>query len=163
MRRLSSVIVPIFKLTAIALGVIGTGLAFLGLEQPNLSRVILFFAGFAALAFHTRHWKSVYLSEGPGGRLHVSGILVALTLPLADIARVEIVNARRIRLRLRRRTAIGRRIEFVPRWLGRQTPEIARELAHRVHASRKRQIRNRIPARGPKPRPSSNGPVRRAA
>lgn len=154
MRRLSSVIVPIFKLMAIAMGVFGTVLAFLGFEQPNLIRIIIFFIGCAVLTLHTRQWKSVYLHDR---LLYVSGIGGGITIPLTEIARIEIVNARRVRLQLRNHTAFGRWIVFVPRWFGHKTPEIASELAQLVNREKPR-----LPARRPKARPSK-GPLRRSA
>ncbi len=136
-RRLSSVIVPIFKLMAFAMGIFGTVLAFLGFEQPNLSRIIFFFIGCAVLTLHTRQWKNVYLQDG---LLYVSGVGRGITVPLTEIARVEIVNARRVRLQLRNRTAFGRQIVFVPRWFGHKTPEIASELAHLVNRAKSRAV-----------------------
>ena len=133
MLRLSSILVPLIKLTPVFLALCAAITLLEGTDEYSVSRAGLLLASGLVLLIVVRRWKSVFLR---GNRLYIAGLRTTIEVPLRDVAAIEIVGARRIALRFRRPTPFGPEIYFIGRLLGFRTPAIAHELAYLVRRAR---------------------------
>lgn len=129
-RRLSSILVPGFKLILLVVVAVG-GFSFIR-ALPNVDIIaFLFFAAWCAIWYGgTFHWKSVYLE---GDFLSVSNYLKKIRVPLSNVDLVESSSSwgpspSTIKLYLKSPSYFGERIVFVPRLGGFAAGEMADEL-----------------------------------
>lgn len=120
-RRLSSLLVPLYKLTfffVLASSIFSLLINFRNFSAPGL----LFVSAWLIFLYFTVHrWKSVYLN---GGVLLVSNYLKTVEVPISDIVKVEGSSfwgwqPQTVTLKLKSTSLFGDEIIFVPNggWL----------------------------------------------
>jgi len=137
-RRLSSILVPIYKLTFIlvlAYGLFLTLYDFSKIGKLGLLFLLAFCGIWYLLVFD---WKTVYLK---GGRLSVSNFRKKIEIPLSDVDVVEAsswwgLRPRTITIYLKSPSEFGKRIVFVPRLGGLEASEMTEELRQLIAAHR---------------------------
>ena len=129
-RRLSSILVPIYKLIPILIWssvVYWLFRDFRNIAEPGL--IFLFFVG-VIWHFVTLRWKSVYLQERD---LIVSNFIRRIVIPINQIESIEPSSfwgwqPQTIKLVLKNESDFGSEIIYVPRWLGLHAKPFAEEL-----------------------------------
>jgi hypothetical protein len=133
-RRLSSILVPIYKL--IFIFVSAEAIYWLFQDFSNVTKsgfiFLLVFCGVWYLL--TFRWKSVYLK---GNSLLVSNYLKTIDIPFAGIETVEASSfwgrqPQTITLTLKTKSAFGNKIIYVPRGLGLHAKPFADELRQMI-------------------------------
>jgi len=137
-RRLSSILVPIYKLTLIVVVAYSLFLTFYDFSKVGKLGLLLLVGFCGVWYFLTFDWKSVYLSEG---QLTVSNFRKRIEIPLSNVDVVEAsswwgLRPRTITLYLKSPSEFGKRIVFVPRLGGLEASEMTEELRQLLAAHR---------------------------
>jgi hypothetical protein len=132
--RLSSILVPIFKLIPIL--VLANVLFWIIYDFRNvkLSGILFIFLWCAFWYLLTSRWRDVYLK---GNTLYVSNFLKRTEIPVSNIESVEASSwwgwqPRTIILKLKSPAEIGDEIIFVPKPLGFMASETANQLRRQL-------------------------------
>jgi hypothetical protein len=115
-RRLSSLLVPLFKLIFVLVVAIGIYSLFRDLKNLNVLGLLFYFTWCAGWHFLTNHWKSVHLGNGV---LYISNYLKVIEVPVSEIAKIEASSfwgwqPQTVKLKLKSSTVFGKEIVFVP-------------------------------------------------
>ena len=136
--RLSSILVPIYKLVPILISVIIIYWLiqdFGNITQPGILFLFLFGVIWFVVTFR---WKSVYVS---GSSLIVSNFLERIEVPFDQVENVEAssfwgLQPQTVKVVLKTESAFGSELIYVPRWLGLNAKPFAEEL-QRLLASKR--------------------------
>ena len=112
-KRLSSLLVPFFKLV-FAFALIGA--VYVSFRDWSLPALFSVFVLFIVWYFRIRTWKKVYLKNG---FLYISNYWRTVEAPISDITKIESsdfwgIQPQTITLKLKSRTAFGDEIVFIP-------------------------------------------------
>jgi len=137
-RRLSSILVPIYKLTFILVVAYGLFLTFYDLSKVGKLGLLFLLAFCGVWYLLIFDWKNVYLNDG---RLSVSNFWKRIEIPLSNVDVVEAsswwgLQPRTITLYLKSPSEFGKRIVFVPRLGGLEASELSEELRQLLAAHR---------------------------
>jgi hypothetical protein len=129
-RRLSSILVPFYKLIFLSVLLLGLYWLFFNFNNGSKLGMLFLFLWCAVWYVSTFHWKSVYLTEDS---LSVSNYLKRIEIPFTNIESVTASGwlggrPSTIKLKLKSPSEFGESIVFVPRLAGFEASEIADEL-----------------------------------
>ncbi|HQR34411.1 MAG TPA: hypothetical protein PLK30_16850 [Blastocatellia bacterium] len=132
--RLSSIVTPFYKSAPFVAGACFLVGAIYNFSRVSVGVLMGAFIWCVIAYLATRRWKNVFLENDA---LYVSNFLKQIRLPLAEIQDVNVSSfwrwqPRTIKLNLKTETEFGRTIVFVPRFMGYEASEIAKELKHRM-------------------------------
>jgi hypothetical protein len=120
-RRLSSLLVPLYKLIFVVVLTISIYGLLRDWRNLNVLGVLFIFGWCAVLHFGANHWKRVDLDNGI---LYISNYLKTIKVPVSEIAKIEASSfwgwqPQTVRVKLKSHTVFGKEIVFVPNggWL----------------------------------------------